>query len=38
MVARELSERVGEDAVTAHHGSLSKERRLDAEIASRADS
>jgi len=30
-VARHLSERVGEDAVTAHHGSLSKERRLDAE-------
>jgi ATP-dependent helicase Lhr and Lhr-like helicase len=30
-VARHLSERLGEDAVTAHHGSLSKERRLDAE-------
>ena len=30
-LARHLSERVGEDAVTAHHGSLSKERRLDAE-------
>jgi ATP-dependent helicase Lhr and Lhr-like helicase len=30
-LARELSERVGEEAVTAHHGSLSKERRLDAE-------
>ncbi len=30
-VARHLSERVGEDAVTAHHGSLSKEKRLDAE-------
>ncbi|HVQ14369.1 MAG TPA: DEAD/DEAH box helicase, partial [Vicinamibacterales bacterium] len=30
-VARHLSERIGEDAVTAHHGSLSKERRLDAE-------
>jgi ATP-dependent Lhr-like helicase len=30
-IARELSERLGEDAVTAHHGSLSKERRLDAE-------
>jgi ATP-dependent helicase Lhr and Lhr-like helicase len=30
-VARELSDRLGEDAVTAHHGSLSKEKRLDAE-------
>src|SRR5687767_8629571 len=30
-VARHLSERLGEDAVTAHHGSLSKETRLDAE-------
>src|SRR4051794_21338764 len=30
-VARHLSERLGEDAVAAHHGSLSKERRLDAE-------
>jgi ATP-dependent helicase Lhr and Lhr-like helicase len=30
-VARRLSERLGEDAVTAHHGSLSKEKRLDAE-------
>ena len=30
-VARHLSERLGEDAVTAHHGSLSKDRRLDAE-------
>jgi ATP-dependent helicase Lhr and Lhr-like helicase len=29
--ARHLSERLGEDAVTAHHGSLSKEIRLDAE-------
>ncbi len=29
--ARHLSDRVGEDAVTAHHGSLSKEKRLDAE-------
>src|SRR5262245_29989800 len=29
--ARHLSERLGEDAVTAHHGSLSKEMRLDAE-------
>ena len=31
-LARELSDRLGEDAVTAHHGSLSKERRLDAEM------
>src|SRR5213078_2273134 len=30
-IARHLSERLGEDAVTAHHGSLSKEKRLDAE-------
>jgi ATP-dependent Lhr-like helicase len=30
-VARHLTERLGEDAVTAHHGSLSKEKRLDAE-------
>ncbi len=30
-VARHLSERLGEDKVTAHHGSLSKENRLDAE-------
>jgi ATP-dependent Lhr-like helicase len=30
-VARHLSERLGDDAVTAHHGSLAKERRLDAE-------
>src|SRR5690349_20384118 len=30
-VARQLAERVGEEAVTAHHGSLSKESRLDAE-------
>jgi len=30
-VARALSERVGEDAVTSHHGSMSKERRIDAE-------
>jgi ATP-dependent Lhr-like helicase len=29
--ARHLSERLGEDAVTAHHGSLSKETRLEAE-------
>jgi len=30
-VARHLAERVGEESVTAHHGSLSKEHRLDAE-------
>ena len=30
-VARHLTERLGEEAVTAHHGSLSKEKRLDAE-------
>ncbi|HEY7636107.1 MAG TPA: DEAD/DEAH box helicase [Gemmatimonadales bacterium] len=30
-VSRHLAERLGDDAVTAHHGSLSKEIRLDAE-------
>ncbi|HEY5101438.1 MAG TPA: DEAD/DEAH box helicase, partial [Steroidobacteraceae bacterium] len=30
-VARHLSERLGEQHVAAHHGSLAKERRLDAE-------
>ncbi len=30
-VARHLAERLGEDAITAHHGSLSKDVRLDAE-------
>jgi ATP-dependent Lhr-like helicase len=30
-MARHLTDRLGEDAVTAHHGSLSKEKRLDAE-------
>jgi ATP-dependent Lhr-like helicase len=30
-LARHLTDRLGEDAVTAHHGSLSKEKRLDAE-------
>lgn len=30
-VARHLSERLGHDAVAAHHGSLAKEQRLDAE-------
>ena len=35
-VARHLSERIGEEAVTAHHGSLSKEKRLDAEVRLKA--
>jgi ATP-dependent helicase Lhr and Lhr-like helicase len=30
-VARHLSDRLGEESVTAHHGSLSKENRLNAE-------
>jgi ATP-dependent Lhr-like helicase len=30
-LARALSERLGKDKVTAHHGSLSKEHRFDAE-------
>jgi len=30
-VARHLADRLGDESVTAHHGSLSKERRLDAE-------
>jgi ATP-dependent Lhr-like helicase len=30
-IARHLSDRLGEDAVTAHHGSLSKDRREEAE-------
>jgi ATP-dependent helicase Lhr and Lhr-like helicase len=30
-VTRHLAERIGEDNIAAHHGSLSKERRLDAE-------
>jgi ATP-dependent Lhr-like helicase len=30
-VARHLSERIGEEHVTAHHGSMAKELRLDAE-------
>src|SRR5262249_20431656 len=30
-IARHLSDRLGEDAVSAHHGSLSKETRLNAE-------
>ncbi|HEX4569753.1 MAG TPA: helicase-related protein, partial [Dongiaceae bacterium] len=35
-IARHLSDRLGEDAVTAHHGSLSKEKRLDAEARLKA--
>src|SRR5213075_1190090 len=35
-LARHLSERLGEEAVTAHHGSLSKEKRLDAETRLKA--
>ena len=35
-VTRHLTERLGERAVTAHHGSLSKERRLDAETRLKA--
>jgi ATP-dependent helicase Lhr and Lhr-like helicase len=31
-IARELSDRLGREAVTAHHGSLAKETRLDAEM------
>jgi ATP-dependent Lhr-like helicase len=30
-VTRHLAERIGEDKIAAHHGSLAKERRLDAE-------
>ena len=30
-VARHLSERLGTDAITAHHGSMAREHRLDAE-------
>ncbi|HEY9014022.1 MAG TPA: helicase-related protein, partial [Gemmatimonadales bacterium] len=37
-VARHLGERLGENAVTAHHGSLSKETRLDAEARLKAGS
>jgi ATP-dependent Lhr-like helicase len=35
-VARHLSDRLGAEAVTAHHGSLSKEKRLDAEARLKA--
>ncbi|MGQ0737072.1 MAG: DEAD/DEAH box helicase, partial [Acidobacteriota bacterium] len=37
-VARQLSDRLGEAAVTAHHGSLSKDKRLDAEMRLKAGS
>ena len=37
-IARHLSERLGEDAVTAHHGSLSKDTRLNAESRLKAGS
>ena len=36
-LARHLTERLGDTAVTAHHGSLSKETRLDASIVSRPE-
>ena len=35
-LARHLSDRLGADAVTAHHGSLAKETRLDAETRLKA--
>jgi ATP-dependent Lhr-like helicase len=35
-LARHLAERLGEEAVTAHHGSLSREHRLEAEQALKA--
>jgi ATP-dependent Lhr-like helicase len=35
-LARHLSDRIGADAVTAHHGSLSKDKRLDAEARLKA--
>jgi ATP-dependent Lhr-like helicase len=34
--ARQLADRLGEDAVTAHHGSMAKEARLDAEARLKA--
>jgi ATP-dependent Lhr-like helicase len=37
-LARRLSERLGDEAVTAHHGSLSKDRRLEAETRLKAGS
>jgi ATP-dependent Lhr-like helicase len=35
-LARHLAERIGEESVTAHHGSLSREHRLEAEQALKA--
>ncbi|MEX2125689.1 MAG: DEAD/DEAH box helicase [Woeseia sp.] len=35
-VARHLAERIGEDGVTSHHGSLSRKHRLDAEVRLKA--
>jgi ATP-dependent Lhr-like helicase len=35
-LARHLAERIGDEAVTAHHGSLSREHRLEAEQALKA--
>ena len=35
-LARHLAERIGEEVVTAHHGSLSREHRLEAEQALKA--
>jgi len=37
-LARHLAERLGEDAVTAHHGSLSRKHRLEAEQALKSGS
>ncbi len=37
-VSRHLAERLGEERVTSHHGSLSRERRLDAERRLKAGS
>ncbi len=37
-VAKQLSDRLGEDAVTAHHGSLAREQRHDAEARLKAGS
>jgi ATP-dependent helicase Lhr and Lhr-like helicase len=35
-IARKLTDRLGDEAVTAHHGSLSKDKRLDAETRLKA--
>jgi len=37
-VTRHLAERIGEENVTSHHGSLSREHRLDAEHRLKAGS